>query len=87
MTESQLAADSPYNTRVNPGLPPTPIGNPGLDSLEAAADPANVDFKYYVFKPGSCGEHTFTADYDEFINLSNEYQAALESEGGQPDSC
>ena len=87
LTESQLAADSPYNTRINPGLPPTPIGNPGLASLEAAADPANVDFKYYVYKPGTCGEHAFTADYDEFINLSNEYQAALEAAGGQPDSC
>lgn len=87
LTESQLAEDTPYNTRINPGLPPTPIGNPGLAALEAAADPADTNVKYYVFKPGSCGEHSFTADYDEFINLSNEYQAALEAEGGQPDDC
>ena len=53
----------------------------------AAAKPANVDFKYYVFKPGSCNEHTFTADYDEFLQLQDEYQAALEAEGGQPTDC
>lgn len=87
LTESQLAEDTPYNTRINGGLPPTPIGNPGLDSLQAAANPADVDFKYYVFKPGTCGEHTFTADYDEFLALSDEYQAALAAEGGQPSDC
>ena len=87
LLESQLESDSPYNTRTVPGLPPTPIGNPGLDSLEAAADPADVDFKYYVFKPGSCNEHTFTDDYDEFLGLQAEYQAALEAEGGQPTDC
>jgi hypothetical protein len=87
LTESELQMDSPYNTRLVQGLPPTPIGNPGLDSLKAAAKPADVDYKYYVFKPGTCGEHSFTADYDEFLQLSDEYQAALEAEGGQPDDC
>ena len=81
LTESQLASDSPYNTRRAPGLPPSPIGNPGLDSLMAAAKPADVNFKYYVFKPGSCNEHSFTADYDEFLQLQAEYQSALEAEG------
>ena len=42
LTESELAIDSPYNTRTNAGLPPGPIGNPGLASIEAAAHPAKV---------------------------------------------
>lgn len=87
LTESELNSDSAYNTRITPGLPPTPIGNPGLDSLKAAANPADVDYKYYVFKPGSCNEHTFTDNYDEFLQLQSEYQAALEAAGKQPTSC
>ena len=57
------------------------------DSLKAAANPADVNYKYYVFKPGSCNEHTFTADYQEFLQLQAEYQAALEAKGKQPTSC
>ena len=87
LTESELQSDSPYNTRINPGLPPTPIGNPGLDSLKAAAHPADVNYKYYVFKPGSCNEHTFTSDYNKFLQLQADYQAALEAKGKQPTSC
>ena len=41
LLESRLAEDTPYNTRINTGLPPGPIGSPGLDSLEAAANPAD----------------------------------------------
>ena len=70
LTESDLATDSPYNTRLVTGLPPTPIANPGLDSLKAAADPANVDYLYYVVKPGTCGKHFFTDDYDDFLAAS-----------------
>ena len=43
LTESELADPHPYNTRVNPGLPPTPISNPGVASIEAAANPAKSD--------------------------------------------
>lgn len=87
LLESELAADTAYNTRINAGLPPTPIGNPGLASLEAAANPANKDFRFYVIKPGTCNEHFFTADPAEFEEASAEYQAALEAEGGSPTEC
>lgn len=87
LLESELAADTPYNTRINAGLPPTPIGNPGLASLKAAAKPANKDFLFYVIKPGTCNEHTFTADSAEFEQAVAEYQAALEAEGGSPTDC
>lgn len=87
LTQSDLATDTPYNTRLVAGLPPTPIGNPGLDSLEAAANPAKVDFRFYVVKPGSCGEHVFTASEQEFEQAVADYQAALEEQGGSPTEC
>ena len=43
---------APYNTRLNRGLPPTPIGNPGLASIKAAAKPASKNYLFYVRKPG-----------------------------------
>ena len=48
LTEAQLHIDSPYNTRTHTGLPPTPISNPGLASIRAAAYPAHVPYLYYV---------------------------------------
>ena len=65
--ESQLADPTPYNTRLNAGLPPTPIGNPGLASLQAAAHPARVDYLYFV-RNADCKTHFFTASEDEFFS-------------------
>jgi len=65
--ESQLHSDSPYNTRNHAGLPPTPIANPGLASMQAAAHPAKVDYLYFVRKPDK-QHHFFTASYDAFVN-------------------
>ena len=48
LTEDDLEIDSPYNTYKNPGLPPTPICNPGLESLKAAINPQETDYWYYV---------------------------------------
>jgi UPF0755 protein len=87
LTESELSADSPYNTRLRAGLPPTPIGNPGLDSIEAAAHPARVDYRYYVIEPCASGEHFFTASEEEFNQAAERYQDALEEEGGSPTEC
>src|SRR5204862_3904477 len=67
--ESQLASDSPYNTRKHTGLPPTPIANPGLASMQAAAHPAKVDYLYFVRKPDK-KHHFFTASYQAFKNYS-----------------
>ncbi|MCR4325317.1 MAG: endolytic transglycosylase MltG [Patescibacteria group bacterium] len=48
LTMQDLTAPSPYNTYVNKGLPPTPIGNPSLDSLDAALRPAKTDYLYFL---------------------------------------
>jgi len=65
--ESQLNSDNPYNTRKFLGLPPTPIGNPGLASMQAAAHPAHVDYLYFVRKPDKI-HHYFTASFQDFVN-------------------
>jgi UPF0755 protein len=65
--ESQLNSDNSYNTRKFAGLPPTPIGNPGLASMQAAAHPARVDYLYFVRKPDK-QHHYFTASFQDFVN-------------------
>jgi UPF0755 protein len=88
LSESELGIDSPYNTRENAGLPPTPIGNPGLDAIQAAARPAETDFRYYVVKPGTCGEHEFVETQEEFDAAAARYNSAREAAGGKsPDTC
>lgn len=72
LTQAHLRSDSPYNTRRFKGLPPTPIGNPGLPSLRAAAAPANVDYLYYLRRPNSV-RHFFTADEAEFCARAEEW--------------
>jgi uncharacterized YceG family protein len=68
--QSQLQSDSPYNTRKHRGLPPTPIANPGLASMQAAAHPAKVNYLYFVRKPDK-KHHFFTASYKAFQAYAN----------------
>jgi UPF0755 protein len=65
ITQSELQSNSPYNVRKFTGLPPTPISNPGLASIQAAAHPAPVNYLYYAKKKGS-DHHFFTASYSAF---------------------
>ena len=87
ISPSELQIDSPYNTYANSGLPPGPIGNPGLASIEAAAHPARVSYLYYVVKPNTCGEHVFLETDAEFQQAEAEYQQALQEQGGSPTNC
>ena len=88
LTESELAVDSPYNTRTNAGLPPGPINSPGLAAIEAAAQPAKVDYLYYVVKPGACNELAFSTTEAEFEADVARYDEAREAAGGNsPDTC
>jgi UPF0755 protein len=69
---SQLESDNPYNTRTRPGLPPTPIANPGLASIQAAAHPAKVNYLFFVRKPDKV-HHFFTASEAEHYAKACEY--------------
>jgi peptidoglycan lytic transglycosylase G len=73
LTLHDLKFESPYNTYLHQGLPPTPIASPGLASLEAALSPAKGNWLYYVVIDAQ-GHHAFTASYDEFKKLKQQYQ-------------
>lgn len=82
LARSELAVVEPYNTYVNPGLPPGPICNPGLASLRAAMAPASVPFLFFV--AAGDGSHFFSQDYEEqqrnIIRYHEARKAAREAE-------
>jgi UPF0755 protein len=84
---SELERDTPYNLRINSGLPPTPIGNPGLASMKAAAKPAKTDYLFYVAKPGAC--HAFAKTNAQHERNVAAYERAREENGGKapPQKC
>ena len=75
LTKSDLEADTPYNTRVNAGLPPTPIGLPSMAALSAAIDPPEGDWRYYVLVSNEPPSHLFTDSYSEFQRAKAQAQA------------
>jgi UPF0755 protein len=79
LTPEQLAEDTPYNTRINAGLPPTPIEAPGDDAIAAAANPADGPWYYYVTVNLETGETKFYEDYDDFLVGRDEYKAYCET--------
>jgi UPF0755 protein len=90
ISPSELQVDSPYNTYTNSELPPGPIGNPGLASIEAAAHPAQEPYLFYVVKPNTCGEHTFATTEAEFNQAKAAYDQARAANGGNaptPANC
>jgi UPF0755 protein len=71
-----LNVQSPYNTYLHKGLPPGPIANPGIPSLQAAAHPASTSFLYYVLT-GRNGSHTFTTDKAAFLRAKQQASGGL----------
>ena len=69
------------------GLPPTPIANPGLASIEAAANPAHGSYLYYVAGADGCGEQVFSSTLAAFETNVAAYQAAVSKNGGHPPTC
>jgi UPF0755 protein len=74
LTTTELEIESPYNTRKFPGIPPTPIGASGEASLRAAVAPADGDWLYYVVSDCE-GHHSFSVDYQDFLNDKAAYEA------------
>lgn len=74
--------DSPWNTYRNAGLPPTPIAAPGRGALEAAADPADTDFVYYVVCDVETGAHAFTQTLDQHNQNVAQYREIAGEETG-----
>jgi UPF0755 protein len=66
LTLDDIAVESPYNTYLNKGLPPTPINSPGRKALEAALTPAAGDWIYFITIDKQ-GNSLFTSSYDEFL--------------------
>ncbi len=88
LKQSELAIDSKFNTRLNKGLPPTPIGSPGKASLDAALNPRRTDFLFYVVKPCGNGAHNFSKTDAEFQRDVAAYNSKRDELGGKdPSRC
>jgi len=85
---SELQNPSPYNTRVHMGLPPGPIGSPGLASIKAAAHPAKTSYLFYVAAVCGDGKHKFASTDAQFQKYVDAYNRAREERGGKsPTEC
>jgi UPF0755 protein len=77
LSYEDLEIDSPYNTYKIEGLPPGPICSPRIECVEAALNPADTDYLYYVLRPELDGRHNFATGYDEFLRFKDAYLKAI----------
>jgi UPF0755 protein len=82
LTKKDLQRPTPYNTYVNPGLPPGPIANPGEDALRAVLYPAKTDYLYFVSKNN--GSHHFSRNIQEHNRAVVRYQLSGKSDSAAP---
>ena len=75
--KSDLASANPYNTYTHAGLPPGPIANPGVSSLKAALNPADVDYLYFVAKADGSGSHHFSSTLAEHEQAVLKYRQGM----------
>lgn len=81
LTADQLRTDTPYNTRLHGGLPPTPINSPGEAAINAALDPAAGSWLYFVTVNLETGETKFARSYAKFLEYKAQLQAYLRNQG------
>lgn len=81
VTNQDLQVDDPYNTYLHPGLPPGPIANPGLASIQAAIQPARTQYLYYVVKNDRSGTDYFSSTYAQFLRDKSTSEANLQKYG------
>jgi UPF0755 protein len=72
LTKENLHIDSPYNTYLNRGLPPTPISMVGKDAIDAAAHPTFSNYLYFVARGD--GSHDFSVNYEEQLQAVSRYR-------------
>ena len=73
LTLDDLNSPLPHNTYYVDGLPVGPVGNPGIESIKAAVDPADTNYLYYVLEPGNTKKHSFSETYEEHLENESEY--------------
>ena len=77
LSAEQLKQDTPFNTYMHQGLPPTPINSPGEAAIEAALSPGKGKWLYFVTVNPQTGETKFAKTYEEFLKLKREFQEAI----------
>ncbi|NLY81219.1 MAG: endolytic transglycosylase MltG [Clostridiales bacterium] len=78
LTTADTKIDSPYNTYINTGIPPGPVGAPGESSIRAALYPADTDYLFFVVSEKLDGTHNFSSDIGQFEKDKAAYNKALE---------
>lgn len=90
VTQDMLNVDSPYNTYRVKGLPPTPINSPGQEAMEAALEPAEGDWLFFVTVDPRTLETRFTASYEEFLvfkaMFQRNYELMMQGVPAEPDA-
>lgn len=76
LTNKDLRVDTAYNTYLHTGLPPTPIGNPGEEAINAALSPESGPWLYFVTTNVQTGYTEFAETYKEFLTLKEKYLAS-----------